>query len=1373
MSQGEELLDSLVEEGSTPDTVESTAEPHIVINSDRTIAVPAALKRIAVQYDHNIETVTFDCPRYWDEHDMSTMKAQINYMRSDGVLDSYIVKELKVDENDDTLMHFDWTISRNVTEVKGNLAILVCIKKSDTDGNETNHWNSELCKELYVSEGMEVDPWSSGEEEGGSGGATSDLVAGLLERMDELEIIGLSTVIDVTEIEGGHRVTITSTDGIKKFDVFSSIIRPAKIDGGHRLTIKDSEGTKTLDVMDGVDGADGAVFTPVVSSNGDLSWTNNGGLENPSKVNLRGPKGERGVAGAIFTKVALSGGSATLDPLGPYRIDSDATELVLSLMTENIEHPSSKSLRLNEKIYQVDSAGTMSVFDINTKITTTLSITCPLYSNMVLVNGQIYIMGSLSPSGVGSSDRNMYIFDPVTETTSTVATLPTGYFALVGLNDHMVAYGTKIYGFPAYKQNPFWVFDTSSNTFSMLSVSSPYGYGIGQQSVEVVGNKIYFLGGKRYNMQTFHRTVAIFDIETETFSVISEGINVGRASAGSLVVDTKIYLFGGQNSVYSGSTKDPLYTDTIEVFDTATETSTILSASLPVIETAIGITTNTADVLATIIDDEIRLFMSGNEYKLANSIIVNLTLEYTGGAYTFPINAYDEYYNYFYFEILALQINDSRTKLTIVYEVNRVRYVHAVTGANLDISDCKLVISNANEVLKYNTEYDANDDILGAISDRIDANTQLIEANNASVAVNIQDIRTDQAAQNELIEANTDGIDALEVEQNIQNKHIDLIMNAAAQCGLFYKDDNEETFLTRKTANGMNIVDPSPAIVKKIQGNSFKSKNLLNVAGRTRGGDGWEYGNTSTRNFSEAEYYVGLTCNNWYDPSSVPTATISTDSLLAASAAGGYGVGFPVRCLPNTTYTFSKISDTDKGCIGYGFYTRDGSYISCAGGGVADTVTFTTPSDACWVCIVLGTNPADGTVTKFSNIMLNEGTEALPYERGLIGVLNTSFQGIESCSSNLLPYPYETSPGTKEGLTFSYADDGIITVKGAKTSTGNVAFLLHEACKLAPGTYTVHDEGMTNPDIRFMFQEYVNGNWVTNHQLFSVDEKMTLVVPNDSNSANRSYRVAYIVTGNSTLNLTLKPTINLGDAIISFKPYKKTEYSLAEPVNLAKWDYMLPQEGKIVRRSYTHVFTGDKEEFVGGPIDTTNTGWAGVDTCGFYIYCKGSQHALGSGTYLPAIGRSNDTDIVGSGLPCVRSGYSYTNVGMGFNNDYFYIRVPRALLAAYGSDNSSATVNINALKAWLKERYEGGNPIMVTYKAKNESDITTETIECEYIYESYAEGVETAILRNSEGQVVYYAAPTITNEYCILPDTTGDGTIVCPASDEDIEKMFD
>ena len=156
MSKAEELLNTLSDDSAMTLTTESSIEPHIVIGSDRCIAVPNQLKRIAVQYDHNVETVTFDCPRYWDNHDMSTMTIYINYKRPDSKFGSYIADNIRIDESDDAIMHFDWTISKNVTEKAGAISFLVCIKTVNGEGKDINHWNSELNSEMYVSQGLEV-----------------------------------------------------------------------------------------------------------------------------------------------------------------------------------------------------------------------------------------------------------------------------------------------------------------------------------------------------------------------------------------------------------------------------------------------------------------------------------------------------------------------------------------------------------------------------------------------------------------------------------------------------------------------------------------------------------------------------------------------------------------------------------------------------------------------------------------------------------------------------------------------------------------------------------------------------------------------------------------------------------------------------------------------------------------------------------------------------------------------------------------------------------------------------------------------------------------------------------------------------------------
>ena len=156
MSQAETLLKNLYEGDISSYITNNEDEPHIVIGTDRYITVPEELKRIGVEHDHNIETVIFDCPRYWDGHDLSQMKIYVNYMCANKAVGSYPTKTVWIDDLDDKIMHFEWEITNNVTQADGQIAFLVCVKNTDSYGNLANHWNSELNEEMYISRGLET-----------------------------------------------------------------------------------------------------------------------------------------------------------------------------------------------------------------------------------------------------------------------------------------------------------------------------------------------------------------------------------------------------------------------------------------------------------------------------------------------------------------------------------------------------------------------------------------------------------------------------------------------------------------------------------------------------------------------------------------------------------------------------------------------------------------------------------------------------------------------------------------------------------------------------------------------------------------------------------------------------------------------------------------------------------------------------------------------------------------------------------------------------------------------------------------------------------------------------------------------------------------
>lgn len=53
----------------------------------------------------------------------------------------------------------------------------------------------------------------------------------------------------------------------------------------------------TLTVGMGVAGSKGTVYTPHITDDGVLSWTNDGNRNNPDPVNIKGPKGDKGDKG--------------------------------------------------------------------------------------------------------------------------------------------------------------------------------------------------------------------------------------------------------------------------------------------------------------------------------------------------------------------------------------------------------------------------------------------------------------------------------------------------------------------------------------------------------------------------------------------------------------------------------------------------------------------------------------------------------------------------------------------------------------------------------------------------------------------------------------------------------------------------------------------------------------------------------------------------------------------------------------------------------------------------------------------------------------------------------------------------------------------
>lgn len=75
------------------------------------------------------------------------------------------------------------------------------------------------------------------------------------------------------------------------------VISTSKVGKTATITITDDNVDHSISVSDGVDGSDGITFTPAVSTDGTLSWSNAKGVTNPAPINIMGPAGKDGEDG--------------------------------------------------------------------------------------------------------------------------------------------------------------------------------------------------------------------------------------------------------------------------------------------------------------------------------------------------------------------------------------------------------------------------------------------------------------------------------------------------------------------------------------------------------------------------------------------------------------------------------------------------------------------------------------------------------------------------------------------------------------------------------------------------------------------------------------------------------------------------------------------------------------------------------------------------------------------------------------------------------------------------------------------------------------------------------------------------------------------
>lgn len=158
---------------------------------------------------------------------------------------------------------------------------------------------------------------------------------------------------------------------------------------------------------------------------------------------------------------------------------------------------------------------------------------------------------------------------------------------------------------------------------------------------------------------------------------------------------------------------------------------------------------------------------------------------------------------------------------------------------------------------------------------------------------------------------------------------------------------------------------------------TVSSINLLDIFGRTEGDAGGS-GATNTRSFDYSKYYLGFSGNNYYYSSYISNLSFVNKEITFTSSSVNYGVSFPVKVEPNTTYTISgetiKLSGNNYN-LAISYYDVNGDYLSFD----RRSLTFTTPNNCVTANIILLAEESNVSYTH-KNIQLELGNASHSYE---------------------------------------------------------------------------------------------------------------------------------------------------------------------------------------------------------------------------------------------------------------------------------------------------------------------------------------------------------------------------------------------------------
>lgn len=133
---------------------------------------------------------------------------------------------------------------------------------------------------------------------------------------------------------------------------------------------------------------------------------------------------------------------------------------------------------------------------------------------------------------------------------------------------------------------------------------------------------------------------------------------------------------------------------------------------------------------------------------------------------------------------------------------------------------------------------------------------------------------------------------------------------------------------------------------------------------------GEDYSSNNAQNFSEGEYYLGITANDYINRNPVSNFSKTETSVTFTTSVTSYGVALPVRVIAGQTYNLEMTISDGTAYRYISWYDESGRFISYNSG--TNATQYTAPNNAYWGVILLRPSSSSAsTAVTYSNICLH------------------------------------------------------------------------------------------------------------------------------------------------------------------------------------------------------------------------------------------------------------------------------------------------------------------------------------------------------------------------------------------------------------------